>query len=182
MKTHNTAYRFLLTWLTAIGLVSALIAPSFALAQTSRQVNITLTEFKITPDKVSVPRGEPVQFTVTNAGTVEHNFVVELEDQGIEKEPFEMNLKPGETRTAEFTFSVAGDWEMYCPVDGHKDHGMMGELEVVSASPAGMPATGSPATEAFLALTLLGVAALGGGWLIWRRQPRYHRPSNQDYD
>lgn len=59
---------------------------------------------------------------------------------------------------------------------------MKGELEVVSASSGDMPATDNSATKAFLALTLLGATALGGGWLIRLRQRRYQGPTDQEWE
>ena len=65
---------------------------------------------------------------------VEHNLEVELESARVEKKLFDTNLKPGETRTADFTFSQAGKWEMYCPVDSHKQRGMDGSVTVAAAN------------------------------------------------
>jgi uncharacterized cupredoxin-like copper-binding protein len=141
-----------IAWLAAV-----LLIPSFALAQDGQEVDITLSEFKITPSSITVSAGQMVHFTVHNGGTEEHNFVVELEDRGIEKQLFDTNLMPGETRTADYVFPVADDWEMYCPVEDHKGHGMMGEIEVTSATPGGMPGTGNSSLSE---LWLLGMVAL----------------------
>jgi uncharacterized cupredoxin-like copper-binding protein len=154
------------------GAMMALLVPSLSLAQTTQQVSITLKEFMITPSKITVTQGQPVQFTVTNAGTVEHNFVVEMSDQDIEHKFFTTNLKPGETRTMEYTFPVAGDWEMYCPVDEHEGHGMKGEIEVMATSPGGMPSTGAAAALTLWLAALLGLALLSGGLLTLRKLTR----------
>jgi uncharacterized cupredoxin-like copper-binding protein len=130
-------------------------------AQTTRDVKITLKEFSLTPNRVSVPRGQAVRFTVTNAGTVNHNFTVELESQKIEKTLFAQNLKPGETKTAEFTFTAAGEWEMYCPVDAHKDRGMLGKITVATNQPTTLPRTGGSIADAPLWLLVgIGIFAL----------------------
>lgn len=150
-------------------LASMLLIPAFVLAQEGQNVSITLTEFQITPSEVTVQAGTPVRFTVQNAGTVEHNFVVELEDEGIEQQLFAMNLKPGETRTADYTFPEAGSWEMYCPVDGHKDHGMMGDLEVTSSTQVGMPSTGQGSPVGVLLLGLVALVSLCLGALVVSR-------------
>jgi uncharacterized cupredoxin-like copper-binding protein len=152
--THRSLTRSLLgiAWLAAV-----LLIPSFALAQDGQELDITLSEFKITPSSATVSAGQMVHITVHNGGTVPHNLVVELEDRGIEQHLFDTNLMPGETRTADYTFPVAGDWEMYCPVDDHKGHGMMGEIEVTSATPSGMPGTGNSSLSE---LWLSGMVAL----------------------
>jgi hypothetical protein len=87
-------------------------------------VEVKLTEFSIAMP-TTVPPG-PVTFSVTNAGTMEHNF--EVEDQGLEKK-FETNLKPGETQNLRVDLP-AGTYTIYCPVDDHKARGMQLELKV----------------------------------------------------
>src|ERR671930_210714 len=67
--------------------------------------------------------GEVVHVTVKNNGSIPHNLEFELESAKIEKTLFDTNLQPGETRTADFTFTQSGKWEMYCPVDQHRQRG-----------------------------------------------------------
>jgi uncharacterized cupredoxin-like copper-binding protein len=172
MKRLHRTYFLLLGAPLLMGLLVTLVfTPAYA--QTSQNVSLTLTEFKITPGDVEVPGNTPVRFTVTNGGTMEHNLVVELEDENIEQKLFATNLMPGETRTAEFTFTTAGKWEMYCPVDGHKDHGMVGDITVMGASP-GMPSTGSTGMEvAVMMLAGLALALLASGMLVrWGARSR----------
>ena len=169
MKSCRMAAFLFVGPLALAAILGALPTPYPAQAQTATQVNITLREFSITPSKITVPQGQPVHFTVTNAGTIEHNFTVELEKQGIEQKLFDTNLRPGESRMAEFTFSVAGDWEMYCPVDQHEDHGMKGAIEVMGSTPAGMPRTGNPMLPDLWPVGALVLALLGGGLLARRR-------------
>src|SRR5437763_13299082 len=109
MKWFKTAGLLLPAMLILPILVAALVAPYPAQAQAGQQANITLKEFTLTPSAITVNQGQPVQFTVTNMGTIVHNFKLELPSQGIEKTLFDTNLKPGESRTAEFTFTIAGD-------------------------------------------------------------------------
>ena len=158
-------------------LVSVLTAGAVsAQSGTSTSVTINETEFKLDPAQVTVPVNTPVQFTVKNAGTVEHNFKVELPSAGIEQILFAQNLKPGETQTASFTFSQAGSWEMYCPVDDHEGAGMKGTIMVVAAqaasqggTPGTLPVTGAAGDLTPWGLAVLGLAALGLG-LRWTRQ------------
>ncbi len=120
---------------------------------TTTNVKITETEFKLNPATITVPANTPVQVTVTNAGTIEHNLQFELPAQNIEKKLFDQNLKPGETRTATFTFTAAGEWQMYCPVDAHESAGMKGTVMVVAAQGAMAGATASPTSRAMAAAT-----------------------------
>jgi hypothetical protein len=87
-------------------------------------VEVRLTEFAIEMPP-TVPIG-PVTFSVTNAGTTEHNF--EVEGQGLE-ERFDVHLKPGETKNLQVDLP-AGTYVVYCPVEDHKARGMQLELKV----------------------------------------------------
>jgi plastocyanin len=146
-----------------------------ASAQGGTTTNITIseTEFKLDPAQITVPLNTPVQFTVKNAGTVEHNLKFELPSANIEQNLFSQNLKPGETRTGSFTFTKAGSWEMYCPVDDHEGAGMKGTVMVVAAqaaagqsqraAPSTLPVTGAADSPANWVLAALVLAALGLG-------------------
>lgn len=127
--------------LLAIGLATAVI-PGQASADQSATVNES--EFKLDPNAINATTGQVVHFTVKNNGKVEHNFKVELPSANIEQQLFDTNLKPGETRTADFTFAQTGKWEMYCPVDGHEDLGMKGDITVAAAAAAPGPAPAAP--------------------------------------
>jgi uncharacterized cupredoxin-like copper-binding protein len=65
-------------------------------------------------------------FSVTNNGTMGHNF--EVEGQGIE-EAFETDLSAGETQTMQLDLA-SGTYEVYCPVGNHRDQGMEIQLTV----------------------------------------------------
>jgi len=87
-------------------------------------VEVKLTEFAIKMPS-TVPPGL-VAFNVTNAGTIEHNFVVVGE--GIEKQ-FDIDLKPGETRSLPIDLPT-GTYSVYSPVNDHKARNMQRELRV----------------------------------------------------
>jgi uncharacterized cupredoxin-like copper-binding protein len=90
---------------------------------------IAVVEVKLTEFAIEMPTTAPpgqMTFSVTNAGTMEHNF--EVEGEGIEKK-FDTNLKPGETRNLQVDLPV-GTYTVYCTVDDHKERGMQLELKV----------------------------------------------------
>src|SRR5881396_3470913 len=122
--------------------LAVLALPAGVKAVAPRTVSLTEKEFSITPNIITVNQGETVQFVVTNAGTTHHSLTVELAEAKIEKDLFEPHIAPGTTRTASFTFTKAGTWEMYCPVADHKSLGMKGEI-VVNAAPTTIPTTGA---------------------------------------
>ncbi len=136
--------------LLAAGLMILLAVSGLGIASaqsgTTTNVKITETEFKLNPATITVPANTPVQFTVTNSGTIAHNLKVELPAQGIQQQLFAQNLNPGETKTATFTFTTAGQWQMYCPVDAHEAAGMTGTVMVMAAQGATGAATASPAS------------------------------------
>jgi uncharacterized cupredoxin-like copper-binding protein len=87
-------------------------------------VNVTLTEYRIEmPDELAAGT---VTFTIANNGSEAHNF--EIEGQGVE-EKLENNLEPGQTATLEVTLEP-GEYEIYCPVEGHDELGMRKDVEV----------------------------------------------------
>jgi plastocyanin len=161
-----------LSLVAALVLLLGTLTAAIAAAQggTSTNITITETEFKLDPAQVTVPLNTPVQFTVKNAGTIEHNLKFELPSANIEQNLFTQNLKPGETRTGSFTFTQAGNWEMYCPVDDHEGAGMKGTVMVMaaqgagqSASPSTLPVTGVANSPVNWFLAALALAALGLG-------------------
>jgi uncharacterized cupredoxin-like copper-binding protein len=190
-------------WKVSLVLIGLALAALPGQASAQQDVTISELEFRLDPNSLNATTGQAVHFTVRNVGTIDHNLEVELESARIEKQLFDTNLRPGETRTVDFTFTQAGKWEMYCPIDNHKQRGMMGDVNVLAvgapapapaapaapaappaaapvsapppapraapAAPAQLPRTGGgPLTP--LAVALGGLALLGGGLLVRRRQ------------
>jgi uncharacterized cupredoxin-like copper-binding protein len=103
-------------------------APS-AGAQT---VNVSETEYKLDPSDPTVQAGT-VSFKATNDGSADHN----LEVEGPEGEQeLDQNIAPGESGTLTVDLSKPGKYEFYCPVDGHRDLGMEGEITVTGGGGA----------------------------------------------
>jgi uncharacterized cupredoxin-like copper-binding protein len=133
IDSRHQSYAFLQQGIGPLALLSAVLlsgllyraaGPVVAGEGPTVVVEVRLTEFTIEMPK-TMPPG-PVTFSVTNAGTMEHNF--EIEGEGIEKK-FDSNLKPGETRNLQVDLP-AGTYRVYCPVKDHKDHGTQLEIKV----------------------------------------------------
>jgi uncharacterized cupredoxin-like copper-binding protein len=87
-------------------------------------VEVKLTEYKIEMP-ASVSAGATT-FTVTNTGKETHGF--EIEGNGIEK-ILKPRLKKGESGSLQVDLKP-GTYKVYCPVLGHKRHGMSLDLTV----------------------------------------------------
>ena len=117
-------------------------AASGAQSAGGQTVNVSETEYKLDP---SDPTGQAgtVSFKVTNDGSVDHSL--EVEGPKGEQE-LEQDLGPGESGTLTVDLSQPGKYEFYCPLDGHRERGMEGEITVSgggSAAGGGGEAGGS---------------------------------------
>jgi P-type Cu+ transporter len=106
-------------------------------------------QMRFNPGDITVQEGETVAFTVTNSGTVDHEFVIgdeatqeehesEMADEGEhgDAETNAVEVAPGETKTLVYTFNEAGELLYGCHVPGHYDAGMLGTITVEGASDA----------------------------------------------
>ncbi len=87
---------------------------------------LTATEFKWAPKEVTVAAGE-VTFTVTNKGTIEHNFVIEDAKKKVLKQVD--GIQPGKSMQIKVSLKV-GKYAIVCSVPGHREAGMVGTLIV----------------------------------------------------
>jgi len=88
-------------------------------------VEVILKDYEILmPESVSA--GE-ITFTVTNAGTHDHNFEVEVGSNN--KRRIENGLKPGESKTLVVSLTP-GTYSIECPVGLHSTQGMRRKLTV----------------------------------------------------
>jgi hypothetical protein len=83
-------------------------------------------------------------FAVTNSGTQPHNF--QIEGPGVEQ-AFPNVLPPGTTGTYQVDLQP-GTYQVYCPVDDHRQQGMVLALRVIgTAAPADSAAADSAAAD-----------------------------------
>lgn len=83
------------------------------------------TEFAFEPADLTVEVGRPVAVTLTNAGEVQHEWVL-LGDDG--SEIAHAHAQPGAEATAVFTLDQPGTYEVRCTVPGHAEQGMVGTV------------------------------------------------------
>ena len=88
-------------------------------------VTMSLVDFALEPKTVQLDAPGTYTFMVTNNGQTSH--ALEIDGNGVEEETD--TLSPGDSGevTVELT---AGEYELYCPIDGHRANGMEGTLVV----------------------------------------------------
>ena len=106
-------------------------------AAAGQAIAIGETEYKLDPSYVQVDQAGTVTFRVTNNGTMDH--ALEVDGQGLEEET--ETIKPGESAELAVDLSKEGSYEIYCPIDGHRDSGMEGALTVGAAMGGGSTGT-----------------------------------------
>lgn len=87
------------------------------------EIDVTLTEFAISPDEPAAPSGGPVSFTVTNAGAAEHDFTID----GVAGTE---TLAAGDTATLKVDALEPGTYPVLCTLAGHDTAGMVASLTV----------------------------------------------------
>jgi len=101
-------------------------------------VKVTLSDYSMEVESEGVRPGQ-VLFVVRNEGNTEHNFVIE----GVNTmQRFADNLKPGETRSVRVELQPSR-YNLYCPVDDHKNKGMANVLKVEEPEEETTPGPGS---------------------------------------
>ena len=103
---------------------------------TSSPASISETEFKLSPASATVKAGSAI--TVKNDGKVTHALEIELPNGEIRTK----SLSPGATVQVKAP-DKAGSYDMYCPIDHHKQNGMTGKLTVSGSSSGGGSSTNS---------------------------------------
>ncbi len=96
-----------------------------------KTVAISETEYKLTPSTVNLAKPGTYVFKAKNDGAIDH--ALEIEGQGLEEET--ETIAPGESADLRVTITKPGSYEMYCPVDNHRDQGMEGTVALGEVSP-----------------------------------------------
>lgn len=97
-------------------------------------ISLSEAEFKIDPSTVNVDQSGTVTLRITNNGKVDH--ALEIEGPGLEEQKTD-TIGPGESADLTVELSKTGEYEFYCPIDGHRQNGMEGMLIVGGAGASG---------------------------------------------
>lgn len=108
------------------------VIPRDAVADEAQVITVKLKEWDLGFKSVTV-KGDKARFEITNNGTNTHGFELEGKIGGKKFEVAAPLLKPGE-KTSLTVELPKGEYEVYCPVDGHEDRGMKGEIKFVGES------------------------------------------------
>jgi plastocyanin len=101
-------------------------------------IQISAKEYSLTPSKVNLTKRGTYEFKATSNGTIAH--ALEIGGNGVEEKTG--SIEPGSSETLRVTFSKAGSYEVYCPIDGHRGQGMEGTISVASAPGGGTTTNG----------------------------------------
>ena len=95
-----------------------------------KTVVIKESEFKLSPSTVTLSKPGTYAFKAENEGSYQHSLTIEGKGVKGDEVELEQALNPGESGVLTVTFEKPGTYEMYCPVDGHEQEGMKGEVVV----------------------------------------------------
>jgi len=143
--------------LGVVSVLAALVSLAFvSLAQAQSAVTMSAVEFAFQPSTASVA-STSVTFNLRNDGQFPHNIAIDGRSGSI----FPNDLTAGQSASATVNLP-AGTYTFYCPVDAHRDRGMVGTLTVAGAQSA--RAGGLDPIMVPAALAVLGVVLLGSGF------------------
>jgi uncharacterized cupredoxin-like copper-binding protein len=115
---------------------------SQAAAPASQTVMVGEQEFSITPSSIALTKPGTYTFRITNKGKIGH--ALEIEGHGLEQKT--STIAPGKTASLRVSLAKAGSYEVYCPIDSHKNKGMKATLTVGGAAAPGIGGTSTEGT------------------------------------
>lgn len=110
-------------------------------ASSTAPITVEMTEFAFRPAMIRVSAGRSVTLRLINRGQIAHQFVTDVlrtrpvivtnsriyvETPGLDV----LRLQPGESATLTFTAGQRGRFPFACTIEGHRERGMEGVLEV----------------------------------------------------
>jgi len=89
-------------------------------------LTLILKDFTITPTNVKIPKTGTYTVVLFNEGSQVHSL--KIEGNGLSTQGKQINF--GKSSTFKVTFKKSGAYQMFCPVDSHKELGMTGTITV----------------------------------------------------
>lgn len=104
------------------------------------EIEIVIRHSQFAPDRIAVPLGVPVTFTLRNTDPIDHEWIVgdeavhAVHRTGTEllhpSRPTEVMIPAGETRTTVVTFEATGTLAFICHLPAHEAYGMVGTVSI----------------------------------------------------
>lgn len=100
---------------------------------------VTLSEYRIDPPRLEMPRGRLVRLVVVNEGRLPHSYVIRSfphatvgagHSHGDGRQDMHVVVQPGKRARALFVPTVEGEYEVYDMLGDHLQRGMAGRLTV----------------------------------------------------
>jgi uncharacterized cupredoxin-like copper-binding protein len=95
------------------------------------------------PSKLIVKKGEQIRFVIVNAGEIPHEFVLATVEQNLKHaemmrkypemehdDPNSKTVQPKQKTEIVWRFTKAGAFEFACLIPGHREAGMIGNVDV----------------------------------------------------
>jgi uncharacterized cupredoxin-like copper-binding protein len=119
-------------------------------AKASQTIRVTMKETDdgkmiFTPAVIKVRKDQTVKISIKNAGTVDHEFVLDQEDKILEHkavmekfpemehaDPNSIRLAAGQSGEIIWKFTTDGQFKFACLVPGHYEAGMHGDVTVAA--------------------------------------------------
>ena len=92
------------------------------------ELDVQVEGMAFVPNAVEIPAGVSLKITFTNTGDQVHDLKIGRDETG--------RVNPGETTVLE-TAAIAKDMQGYCTIVGHHSQGMVFDVAVTDAAPAG---------------------------------------------
>jgi uncharacterized cupredoxin-like copper-binding protein len=116
MKLSKTSLTF--------GLIAILTVVLAACGTPTLKVNLIANDIAWNITTINAKVNQPIEITVSNAGALDHDLVIEELNVNI-------LLSPGDTEVIPaFTIDHAGSIRYICSIPGHEEAGMVGEIVV----------------------------------------------------
>jgi uncharacterized cupredoxin-like copper-binding protein len=109
----------------------------------SRTIEVEMSEMAYTPSRIEVKRGEQIRFVIRNVGEDDHEFLLATTAENLKhaedmqkhphmehEESNAVRLTPKKSAEIVWKFTKPGTFEYSCLIPGHRENGMIGEVNV----------------------------------------------------
>ena len=107
----------------------------------STKLGVELNDFTITPNQLTLPAGSEIKISITNKGSVMHDFYImkfgvdvgeKFDEEDKLNAYWEAEVQPDDTLELRFVApDEPGTYQIVCGMPGHLQAGMVGTLRIV---------------------------------------------------